>query len=324
VDPGWIQPIDEIELWVEERPPKHRIVSQPRPQRRVSRMLKLTPFYENVLSHYDLSDEFFTLFLDPTRTYSCAYFAREDLTLEQAQLAKIDLTLGKCDLRPGMTLLDVGCGWGSAMLRAIEHYDVNVIGLTLSRNQYDHVSEFFSRLPVTGRTAQVRLQGGKTSTAKWIGSSASVRSSTSAANATTHSSSGPLAFCPTTAGCCCTPSSATHGRCSRPWGVEVTRDDALFLRFILREIFPGGQLPDRGLVITRAQRHGFWVQNIESLQPHYARTLDLWAEALAAHRDDAVRLASEQVYQRYIKYLTGCADNFRRRLIDVQQFTLIK
>lgn len=106
--------------------------------------------------------------------------------------------------------------------------------------------------------------------------------------------------------------------------VPVTREDALFLRFIMREIFPGGQLPDRDLVITGAQRNSFWVQNIESLQPHYARTLDLWAQALESRRDDAVRMASDEVYQRYIRYLTGCAANFRRRLIDVQQFTLVK
>lgn len=72
-------------------------------------MTQLTPFYQDVQSHYDLSDEFFALFLDPSRTYSCDYFSRPDLTLEQAQLAKIDLALNKCDLRPGMTLLDIGC-----------------------------------------------------------------------------------------------------------------------------------------------------------------------------------------------------------------------
>ena len=85
--------------------------------------------------HYDLSDDFFRLFLDPTQTYSCAYFERDDMTLEEAQLAKVDLALGKLGLRPGMTLLDVGCGWGSTMMRAIERYDVNVVGLTLSENQ---------------------------------------------------------------------------------------------------------------------------------------------------------------------------------------------
>ena len=99
----------------------------------------LKPHFEDVQSHYDLSDDFFRLFLDPTQTYSCAYFERDDMTLEEAQLAKIDLSLGKLDLQPGMTLLDVGCGWGATLRRAIERYDVNVVGLTLSRNQQAHV-----------------------------------------------------------------------------------------------------------------------------------------------------------------------------------------
>ena len=71
-----------------------------------------------VRAHYDLSDEFFQLFTDPTVTYSCAYFPRDDMTMEEAQLAKLDLSLDKLGLKPGMTLLDVGCGWGSTMRRA--------------------------------------------------------------------------------------------------------------------------------------------------------------------------------------------------------------
>ena len=93
----------------------------------------LRPDFENVQAHYDLSDEFFRLFLDPTQTYSCAYFERDDMTLEQAQIAKIDLALGKLGLQPGMTLLDIGCGWGATLRRAVEKYDVNVVGLTLSK-----------------------------------------------------------------------------------------------------------------------------------------------------------------------------------------------
>ena len=104
------------------------------------------PHFADVQAHYDLSDDFFRLFLDPTQTYSCAYFEREDMTLEEAQIAKIDLALGKLGLRPGMTLLDIGCGWGATMRRAIEKYDVNVIGLTLSRNQAVHVQKSFDRL----------------------------------------------------------------------------------------------------------------------------------------------------------------------------------
>ena len=118
----------------------------------------LKPHFEDVQAHYDLSDEFFSLFLDPTQTYSCAYFERDDMTLEEAQLAKVDLALGKLGLEPGMTLLDVGCGWGSTMLRAIEKYDVNVVGLTLSENQKAHVESVFAKHD-SPRTKRVLLQG---------------------------------------------------------------------------------------------------------------------------------------------------------------------
>ena len=121
---------------------------------------KLKPHFEDVQAHYDLSDDFFRLFLDPTQTYSCAYFERDDMTLEEAQLAKIDLALGKLGLEPGMTLLDVGCGWGATMKRAVEKYDVNVIGLTLSEEP-DGARRRASSTgwPRPARSKQVLLQG---------------------------------------------------------------------------------------------------------------------------------------------------------------------
>ncbi|MCB0945618.1 MAG: class I SAM-dependent methyltransferase, partial [Mycobacterium sp.] len=120
---------------------------------------ELTPHFQEVQAHYDLSDDFFRLFLDPTMTYSCAYFdRRRNITLEQAQLAKIDLSLAKLGLQPGMTLLDVGCGWGSTMRRAVEKYDVNVVGLTLSKHQAVHVQKMLDELD-TERTGRVLLHG---------------------------------------------------------------------------------------------------------------------------------------------------------------------
>ena len=103
----------------------------------------LEPNFEDIQHHYDLSDNFYRLFLDPTQTYSCAYFERDDMSLEEAQLAKIDLSLSKLDLQPGMTLLDIGCGWGATMKRAVDRHDVNVVGLTLSKNQALHVQDLF-------------------------------------------------------------------------------------------------------------------------------------------------------------------------------------
>src|SRR3954447_4122019 len=118
----------------------------------------LKPHFEDVQAHYDLSDDFFALFLDPSRTYSCAYFERDDMTLEEAQRAKVDLALGKLGLKPGMTLLDVGCGWGSTIMRAVDKYDVNVIGLTLSENQRQHIEDHWFANSKSTRSMEVRLQ----------------------------------------------------------------------------------------------------------------------------------------------------------------------
>src|ERR1700757_3591267 len=120
----------------------------------------LTPDFDNVQAHYDLSDEFFRLFLDPTQTYSCAYFESDDMTLEQAQIAKIDLSLSKLGLQPGMTLLDLGCGWGAAMMRANEKHDVNLVGITLPKNQLAHVEQLFAESD-SPRSKKVLLEGWK-------------------------------------------------------------------------------------------------------------------------------------------------------------------
>src|ERR1700750_1072864 len=110
-------------------------------------MTKLKPNYEDSQAAYDISDDFFGLFLDPTWVYTCAYFERDDMTLQEAQLAKLDLALDKLNLEPGMTLLDIGCGWGGALVRAVEKYDVNVIGITLSRNQFQYSKAKLAGLP---------------------------------------------------------------------------------------------------------------------------------------------------------------------------------
>jgi cyclopropane mycolic acid synthase MmaA2 len=158
----------------------------------------LKPHFADVQAHYDLSDEFFRLWLDPTQTYSCAYFERDDMTLEEAQLAKIDLALGKLGLQSGMTLLDVGCGWGSTMMRAIEKYDVNVIGLTLSENQKAHVEKVFAESD-SPRSKRVLLQGWEQFDEP-VDRIVSIGAfEHSASTATTTSSHRPTSCCPTTA-----------------------------------------------------------------------------------------------------------------------------
>ena len=118
----------------------------------------MRPHFEEIQAHYDLSDDFFGLFQDPTRKYSCAYFTGPNVTLSEAQVANVDQHLDRLDLKPGMTLLEVGCGWGPTLQRAMERYDVNVIGLTLSKNQKAYCDQLLSKVD-SERTFDVRLEG---------------------------------------------------------------------------------------------------------------------------------------------------------------------
>jgi cyclopropane-fatty-acyl-phospholipid synthase len=284
---------------------------------------KLTPHFANVQAHYDLSDEFFHLFLDPTQTYSCAYFEREDMTLEEAQIAKIDLALGKLGLQPGMTLLDIGCGWGATMLRAIEKYDVDVIGLTLSKNQAAHVQKTFDQLD-SRRSKQVLLKGWEefdepVDRIVSIGAFEHFRHDRYddffAMTRDVLPADGVMLLHTITG-----MSRQQMTDAGLPLSFSVLR----FFWFIATEIFPGGQLPTIEMVEQAAPKAGFSLTRNQSLQPHYAKTLDLWAEALLAHKQEAIEVQSEEVYERYMKYLTGCAGQFRDGYSDVNQFTLAK
>src|SRR3977135_1461381 len=120
----------------------------------------MRPHFEDIQAHYDLSDDFFGVFQDPTRKYSCAYFTGPNVTLSEAQVANVDQHLDRLDLKPGMTLLEVGCGWGLTLQRAMEKYDVNVIGLTLSKNQQVYCNQLLEKAG-SDRTFAVRLDGGE-------------------------------------------------------------------------------------------------------------------------------------------------------------------
>ncbi len=284
---------------------------------------KLQPHFDDVQAHYDLSDDFFQLFLDPSQTYSCAYFERDDMTLNEAQIAKIDLALDKLGLKPGMTLLDVGCGWGATMMRAVEKYDVNVIGLTLSKNQKAHVDNVFAGSD-SPRSKRVELEG-------WESFSEPVDRIVSI-GAFEHFGfdryddffSLAHRILPDDGVMLLHTITAPTFPQLIDRGLPLTFEVARFVKFILTEIFPGGRLPSVEKVGEHAGKAGFTLTRTQSLQQHYARTLDFWAAALEAHKDEAIRIQSEEVYERYMKYLTGCANGFRTGYIDVNQFTLEK
>ncbi|MGB3893026.1 MAG: cyclopropane mycolic acid synthase family methyltransferase [Mycolicibacter sinensis] len=283
----------------------------------------MRPHFEDIQAHYDLSDDFFGLFQDPTRTYSCAYFAEPDMSLEEAQIAKIDLNLDKLNLLPGMTLLDIGCGWGATMKRALEKYDVNVIGLTLSKNQRAYAQQLIDSVD-SDRNREVLLHG-------WEEFSLPVDRivSIEAFEHFGHERYNEFfARCfdilPDDGRMAIQSSVSFHPYDLNARGKKLTFETARFIKFMVTEIFPGGRLPTTDMMVQHGERAGFLVPEAISLRPHYIKTLQIWGDALESRKDVAIALQSEEVYERYMKYLRGCQHYFADEMLDVSLVSYLK
>ncbi len=209
------------------------------------------------------------------------------------------------------------------MRRAVEKYDVNVVGLTLSKNQALHVQQMFDEMD-TPRSRRILLDG-------WEQFDEPVDRIVSI-GAFEHFGLNryPAFFKMAYRALPADGVMLLHTivrltfREARKQGLKLTHEVVHFSQFILAEIFPGGWLPSTPMVEERAIEAGFAVEQIQALQPHYARTLDTWAGNLRANKREAVAIQSREAYDRYMKYLTGCAKLFRQGYVDVQQFTLQK
>ncbi|OHU99713.1 cyclopropane mycolic acid synthase family methyltransferase [Mycobacterium talmoniae] len=286
-------------------------------------MTDLKPYYDESQAAYDISDEFFSLFLDPSMAYTCAYFERDDMSLQDAQNAKYDLALSKLNLEPGMTLLDIGCGWGAGLVRAVTRYDVNVIGITLSRNHCDYSAATLAELP-TKRHAEARLQGWEEFDEK-VDRIVTIEAFDSFKK-TRYAAFFDRAYqiLPDD-GRMLLHSIFTHTqRYHHEHGIPMTMSDLRFIRFLRTEIFPGGEMAGEDDIIEFSRAAKFSLEQVQLFPEHYVRTLEAWAANLEANRDRAIAIQSEEVYERYMHYLTGCAGLFRKGISNVGQFTLIK
>ncbi len=282
---------------------------------------QLAPPYQDVQAHYDLSNDFYRLFLGPTMLYTCAYYERDDMTLEEAQIAKNTLALGKCDLQPGQRLLDIGCGWGATIIQAVEQYGVRGVGITLSGEQVKWAREAAQHL---GDRAEFRMQG-------WEEFDEPVDRIVALCSTEHFREERYGVFfekcyrllpprAPMLIQVIVFPEESAQKEKCLTW----TEEDVAFAKFIGRKIFPGGQLRAPSTLCRYATAVGFETTRIQSLQPHYARTLDAWAERLEANREAAIELTSPEIYDMYMHYITGCADRYRSGKIDVVQISLRK
>lgn len=284
---------------------------------------QLQPHFDDIQAHYDISDDFFGLFQDPSRTYSCAYFEPPGLSLEDAQVAKIDLNLDKLNLEPGMTLLDIGCGWGATMRRAVERYDVNVVGLTLSKNQFAYTRRLLDGVDST-RTRELQLHG-------WEQFHRPVDRIVSI-EAFEHFGfdryddffKNCFDILPAGGRMVIQSSTGYHPYDLNRRGKALTFETARFIKFMVTEIFPGGRIPTADMMVEHGRKAGFEVPECLSLRPHYIQTLGIWADTLETHREQAVAITSDEVYQRYMRYLRGCQHYFTDEMLDVNLVTYVK
>jgi len=262
-----------------------------------------------IARHYDVSNEFYRLWLDPEMVYSCAYFRDAGQSLAAAQQDKLDYICRKLRLSPGQSLLDIGCGWGALVIWAARHYGVQAHGITLSQKQYDYAVE---RVRREGLEQQVSIER------------RDYRDLPEDASYDRVASVGMfehigIANFPRYFG--------TVRRVLKPDGLflnhGITNDTGwqrtAITHFINRYVFPDGELTRISEVCTAMEEAGFAILDVESLRRHYALTLRRWSEALEAHRDEAVAEVGEAAHLLWRLYMAGSAYYFEQGSMDVYQ-----
>lgn len=263
-----------------------------------------------VAAHYDVSNEFFALWLDPERVYSCAYFEQAQDTLEQAQCNKLDLVCRKLRLRAGERLLDVGCGWGGLLFWAARRYGVRAHGITLSQAQYAHVKAMIAARGM-GDTVSVELRHYQD--LPDVISFDKVASIGMAEHVGIAAQGRYL---------------AAIRRVLKPGGLflnhSITHDEdgwnsTTERAFINRFVFPNGELDRVSHLQLAMERAGFEIQDLEALRRHYALTLRHWVRRLEAQEVAAQALVNTQAYRTWRLYMAACALDFEEGGTGVYQ-----
>ncbi len=272
---------------------------------------------EAISYHYDLSNDFYALWLDSRMVYSCAYFPTGSEDLEAAQLAKLHHLCRKLRLQPGDRLLDVGCGWGGLARIAAGEYGAQVFGITLSREQLKLARE---RVAADGLQSNVDLQlmdyrdlpqDGRFDKVVSVGMFEHVG----------HANL-PM-YCRLLSGAVRAGGLVmNHGITSRHLdGRQVGRGAG---EFIGRYVFPHGELPHLTRICADLSEAGLEVVDVESLRLHYARTLEYWSDNLEARLEQAAQMVPERALRIWRLYLAGCAHAFQRGWINLHQVLTCK
>lgn len=267
---------------------------------------------EAIHYHYDVSNEFYSLFLDTNMVYSCAYFKSGEESLNLAQEQKLDHILTKLRVQPGERLLDIGCGWGALIIRAAQKYGAIATGITLSENQHALALERIEEAGVADR-CEVRLQDYRDVPEKKHFdkiSSVGMFEHVGLKNLPAYFAKMRALLAPN--GVVMNHGITSVDPDSRSVGLGAGA-------FIDRYVFPDGELPHISLVLREMEAAGFEVADVESLRRHYAKTCGMWADGLETHRARAIEIAGDKRYRIWAIYLAGCAYAFANDWINIYQ-----
>ena len=270
---------------------------------------------KHIQFHYDVSDDFYKLWLDPSRAYSCAYFVESKMSLAEAQVAKFDHVCRKLMLKSGDKFLDVGCGWGGLLMHAVSNYDVDAVGITLSQNQFDHVSRIIKERGLTNKVQvkliDYRLLDDTFDKIASIGMFEHVGTANLPAYFDKlHSLLKPGGLLLNHG---ITSGSTTNSKLAAGMG-----------DFIGKYIFPGGELQHISHVLRVVAESKLETLDVENLRPHYAKTLWAWSDELERNLPQASKLVSDKTLRAYRLYLAGCALSFEQSWISIHQLLVAR
>ncbi|HET7067263.1 MAG TPA: cyclopropane-fatty-acyl-phospholipid synthase family protein [Nocardioides sp.] len=301
-------------LGVLGRPP-----AAPRSQARVrGRLHSRRRDRQAIRHHYDLSNEFYSLILDPAMAYSCAYYGDDsDQTVESAQRAKLDLVCRKLDLAPGTRLLDVGCGWGSLSLHAAEHFGAQVVGVTIAAEQKRFADERIARRGLGGRV-EIRLQDYREVASPGWGDAGAFDAVGSLEMGEHVGEHGYPTYV------------EALRRAVRPGGRVLVQQMSRTGRhpgggpFIESFIAPDMHMRPVGETIAHLERGGLEVRDVQALREHYVRTVGGWLESFERHLPELTALVGEEVVRVWRLYLVGGALAFREGRMGVDQILCVR
>ncbi len=270
---------------------------------------------KQIAFHYDVSNDFYQLWLDRNMVYSCAYFKTGRECLDDAQSNKLDLICRKLRLKQGERLLDIGCGWGGLLIHAAKNYGVMAHGITLSREQFHFAAESIEQEGLSS-SCQVFLKDYRElddehTYDKLV--SVGMFEHVGISNLKSYF--------------------AIAGRVLKEKGLflnhgitikEKWRSRNPTSEFLEKYIFPGGELDQLNHVIALTEDSGFEILDVESLRPHYTITLRRWVKRLQSRKEEALQIVDEETYRKWLIFMAASAVAFEEGSVSVSQILCSK